>query len=408
MPAEPAVHPEIEQRHNKVRAFLEKQNLGALFAYSPPMEHKWGQTGHVSYLSGWANHDRIVDSAVVIPSQGRPSLLVAGLPYMLEQIADVSPLTDLRLVRAVDPQAVAVAPGQGVSGQAAIHDFASETLAILRENGSDGKDVGVVGVENMAMPFYEGLSRGLAGKFKRVADIVAKLRSVKSPFEIARMKRAAHLSDLGFQTMLRMARPGMRGLEVVAEMERVVRREGADHAKYWMASGPPSDWSATRLDIKPHERVLQGGDLMASCSYVVYKGYWCHGHRTGTLQARCPELEALCTIAREAQEAGLEKLKPGEPVGEIARAISRRAAKQGFELLGGRIGHGMGTDYSELPNLAESNESLLESGMTAVIHATFALPGSGKMFVPLGDVCHVTPDGPDFLMEFPRTPFVAG
>ena len=36
------------------------------------------------------------------------------------------------------------------------------------------------------------------------------------------------------------------------------------------------------------------------------------------------------------------------------------------------------------------------------------LPQSGKIFVPLGDVCHVTADGVEKLMEFPRTPFVAG
>ena len=88
----------LELRHAKIRAFLKEHDLGALFAYSPPAEHKWGQTGHVSYLTGWANHDRIVDSAVVIPVEGPSALLVAGLPFMLEQVADVSPVEDVRLV----------------------------------------------------------------------------------------------------------------------------------------------------------------------------------------------------------------------------------------------------------------------------------------------------------------------
>ena len=45
---------------------------------------------------------------------------------------------------------------------------------------------------------------------------------------------------------------------------------------------------------------------------------------------------------------------------------------------------------------------------TAVMHAVFGLPGTGKMFVPLGDVFHLAEDGPELLMGFPRTPFVAG
>ena len=77
--------------------------------------------------------------------------------------------------------------------------------------------------------------------------------------------------------------------------------------------------------------------------------------------------------------------------------------------MGGRIGHGIGMDYSEQPApLTEANQELLEEGMTCVIHAAYTLPGSGKMFVPLGDVCHVTGNGPEFLMDFTRELFLAG
>ena len=46
--------------------------------------------------------------------------------------------------------------------------------------------------------------------------------------------------------------------------------------------------------------------------------------------------------------------------------------------------------------------------MTCVIHAAYTLPGSGKMFVPLGDVCQVTESDPEFLMSFTRNLFLAG
>jgi len=408
MPSDRTSAEVLEARYAKTRAFLENENLGALLVYSPPAEHKWGQTGHVSYLTGWANHDRIVDSAVVVPVDGPPALLFAGLPYMRDQIADVSPLEDVRLVRAVDPNAVAVAPLGGAPAGTWVRDFAAETLAILQEREIFDRDIGVVGLENMPLPFYEALTKELGKSLRRVDDIVAEMRSVKSPAEIEVMRHAAHLGDLGFETMLEVTRPGMQGIEIIAEMERVVRREGADHAKYWMASGPPTTWHDTRLDIKPHERVLGEGDLMAVCSYVVYKGYWSHGQRTGTLGIPSESLEEMYTIARDAQDAGIAAMMPGVPAGRIARAVREKAAESGWELQGGRVGHGIGLDYSERPVPAESNESLLQPGNTIIIHSAFSLPGSGKLFVPLGDQCHLTPDGPELLMEFPRTLFVAG
>ena len=145
----------------------------------------------------------------------------------------------------------------------------------------------------------------------RTDDIVAELRAVKSPAELALMKHSAHLGDLGFEAMMDVAKPGARGIEIVAEMERAARREGADHAKYWMASGPPTTWEDTRLDIKPHERVLEEGDLMAVCSYIVYRGYWSHGQRTGTMSRPSDYLERTYRIAVDAQDAGIAAMRPG-------------------------------------------------------------------------------------------------
>jgi len=396
---------EFEGRHENVRAFLRDNDLGALFAYSPPIEHKWAQTGHVSYLSGWANHDRIIESAVVIPAEGPPVLLFAGMPHMFPHIAEVSAIEDARIVKAVDPNAVALAEaGKGAGPR----DFAGETLAILDENGLSGKGVGVVGLSSMPAPFYEGLSAVLGKQLKVVDDVVADLRAIKSPAEVDAMKGAARLSDLGFDTMLEVARPGMTGVEIVAETERAVRREGADHAKYWMASGPPDDWAESRLDLKPHYRVLGKGDMMAACSYVTYKGYWSHGQRAGSLAEPSPEHEKIFNVALAAQDAALAMMKPGNTVRQAVEAARAAGKEHAFTLQGGRIGHGMGMDYGERPLLAASNEEPLQEGMTFGMHCSWLLPESGVMFVPLGDVCVVRADGPEFLMKFPRPLFVAG
>ncbi len=394
---------EFNLRYDRIREFLNKNDLGALLAFSPAMEHKWLQTGHVSYLSGWANHDRLGNSVVVVPANGKVVLLFEGLSYMIEQAAEVSPIEDIRTVSSVDPNAVSVhVEGGGIGG------FAGETLEILGENGLAGKPVGVVGIEAMPIRCYEAIRNGLGNQFREIDDIVAELRSIKTADEIEALRQAAHLSDLGFETMLEMARPGMRGIELVAEMERVARRLGADHAKYWMASGPPPDWNDVRLDIKPHDRVLQDGDLMGACSYIVYKGYWCHGHRAGALGRMPTETKPLFDLTRRAQDRGLAKVKPGTTIGEVVEAIGQTASEGGLPMMD-RAGHGIGMDYSEQPvPVNKSNKIRLVAGMTMVIHSIFELPGTGNMFVPYGDVIHVTDNGPELLMQFPNTAFIAG
>ena len=195
------------------------------------------------------------------------------------------PIKDVRLVKAVDPNAVAM-DTKTMGGARAPGTFAEEAVAIMRENEIFNERVGVVGVDNMPVPFYEHLHAELGDNLVRGDDIVAELRAVKTPEELELIRHAARLGDIGFQTMVDVARPGMRGIEIVAEMEHAVRKAGADHAKYWMGSGPDTKWEDTRLDIRPHLRVLQEGDFMNTCSYIVYKGYWSHGQRAGTLMRR--------------------------------------------------------------------------------------------------------------------------
>ena len=399
----------LDTRFEKIRAFLDDRGLGALFAYSPPHEHLWGQTGHVSYLSGWANRDRIVDSAVVVPVSGRPALLVAGDPYVFKLIGNVSPLEDVRLVQSAESHVFDLVQPGNVPPTNSHPSFAAETLAILEESGNSRKDVGVVGLNNMPVPFYEPLSKELGSRLRRVDDIVAELRSVKSPEEIELMKHAARLNDLGFETMLEVARPGVQGCEIVAEMERVIRSEGADHAKFWFGSGPPPDWSSVSGGLQPNMRVLEEGDLIDICSYVVYKGYWCHTNRVGSLIRPVEELADLHAIARASSDAGAAKMKPGVPVALIAKAMREKLAEYGIhQEEGARVGHGIGLDYGELPVPNGLNESLLQDGMTIAIHAGCPPPDPKGMGVTLSDVCQVTPEGPEFLTKFPREPFLAG
>ncbi len=89
---------QFEGRIERVRLFADERNLSTVVAYSSPKIHQWSQTGHVGYLTNWSNLDRIVDTAVVVPRKGEAVLLVAEVEYMLDQIAEVSWIGDMRLV----------------------------------------------------------------------------------------------------------------------------------------------------------------------------------------------------------------------------------------------------------------------------------------------------------------------
>ncbi len=143
------------------------------------------------------------------------------------------------------------------------------------------------------------------------------------------------------------------------------------------------------------------------CSYVVYQGYWAHCHRCGSLGKEATELKRNWEACFEAQSAAVEQMRPGVPVSDVVRAARLTAQKNGYSLQGGRIGHGIGADYSEAPFLSEANHTPLVQGNVAIVHTLFNVPGSETFFVAAGDLCCVTDDAPELLYEFTRRPFLA-
>lgn len=388
---------EFQLRVAKIKEFVISNDYGAALIYSDPWGHYWGQTGHIGYLSNWASRDRNVHSLIIVTPHGDPVLLFAGLSYMRKVLEAVSWIRDIRNVAPVDPRAAAVPHGQT--------DFGLETQRILDERGQGQAKIAVMGATQIPHGLWQVLTRSIAEeRFDLSTDIVAELRAIKSPAELALLRHSAALSDLGYEMLIKTVRPGLRGYEVVAEMERTVRCKGADFVKYWLISGPAEGWKDTWPIVSPHQRKLEKGDQIICGSYVAYKGYWAHGMRNGTIGSSSQH-DRYTPVAMAMHKAAIEAYRPGAAVSNVVKAAADAGGKHGFELNSPRIGHGIGMDYAEKPFLTDTNEDPLACGMVAVIHCQITLPETGEFIVPLGDMCLVTENGAELLYKFPMESF---
>jgi Xaa-Pro dipeptidase len=396
--AAPIPESQFRDRAQRVREFVVSQQLGALIVFSTSRSHMFYQTGHVGYIANLSNRDRVSDSVVVIPESGEPMLLVAGLPFMVEQVREASWIEDVRVVGTPDPNAPAL-PG-------AANTFGDQIVAFMNERGLAGRKAALAGTDAMPLPLYRHIETTVGAQtLVTTEDVVADLRNRKSPAEIVRMRRAAQLSDLGYEVLMQTAKPGMRGFEVVAHMEHAMRVEGADYANFWLASGPTDDWTVRMAEFRPNERILQMGDQITCCSYAVYDGYWAHAMRTGTLGGPSPQQERMLPACLEVHRAGLEAMKPGVSFADVVAVVQQKAEAGGLTLHSPRIGHGIGLDYGERPYFVAGSPELLQPGMTMMLHTQLTIPGEAAFYVPLGDLCLVTDDGIEILTEFPLEPF---
>jgi Xaa-Pro aminopeptidase len=208
--------------------------------------------------------------------------------------------------------------------------------------------------------------------------------------------------------MTDVLRDGLWGYELTAEMDRTAKRDGADLVYHCMHTAPGGDLSAGKLSIKAHDCQLRRGDYINVNAYVVYQGYWIQSDRAGTIGSELGGTAAAMLEANLAvQDEVLAAIRPGLAIGELVRLAAAAAGRFGYEIHGGRIGHGQGLDYAERPFLLAGSRETLEPNHVFVLHVCLGLPGTNILLNPIADLCAVTTNGVQVLNRFPRGVFRA-
>jgi len=397
----------FRRRVENVRQKMRDRELQALVVYAGPASTLYVTItpGNLRYLVGWA--DKFAPSLLVLPVAEEPALLVPG-PSTRHS------LQEIRHIWVADVQ---------VEYNAAAYGTAA--LRLLQDRAVSPGRVGLLGISEMPTLVYEGLAGDASPwVFEDADDLVFQERIIKEPEEIDLHRAAANISDaMLYEVMLGARAPGKWAWQLMADVEYRGRSLGAELSSCWLSTGPEPDYA--RADLWEHQRQLQDDDRINAGTYVVYEGYWAHGLRMAIKGKATPELTHYVEAVREAQDAGIEALKPGRSLAEVYGAMHAvieehcpiTAEEDTFRF---RPGHGLGLDYAEPPItrafpqashwsiLAKEGERkeaplTVQPGMVLELHPNFTVPGLGMMC--MGDVALVTPSGVELLTKIPRQLF---
>jgi Xaa-Pro dipeptidase len=236
------------------------------------------------------------------------------------------------------------------------------------------------------------------------SDLVSELRLVKSPAELAYMRRAAQIMDQAFTAAFAAARPGARECDVNAAVLHTLSSLGADYPAVAppIASGPRT---ITQTHGAATERVMQNGDPLTVEIGAPYKRYHAVAVHSAHLGEPAAELRALYNGLRDGIEAGLEIIRPGLPAARVATTIVDRLESEGLSRRGRHVGYGIGIGYPPtwLDNLRikVTDPHVLAPGMTFFLFAG-ALTKRGDQCLYLGEPVAVSPEGYERLSSLPR------
>ena len=246
-----------------------------------------------------------------------------------------------------------------------------------------------------------GLASGLRRKFlvPLQEPLVETLRLVKDPDELVIMREAALLGCRLFDHILEFLRPGLREIDVAAELEHQARVLGAEGMSFEtiVASGPRSAMPHGRATTA---RLPRRGFLTLDFG-VILKGYCSDMTRTVHFGTPKPKERSAYEAVLEAQQAGVAAVGWGVRCGDVDEAARRVLRQAGLaEAFSHSTGHGVGLEIHEPPRVGTGQTTPLRPGIVVTIE-----PGvyfEGEFGIRIEDMVAVTRTGAEVLTPAPK------
>jgi Xaa-Pro aminopeptidase len=373
---------EFQSRLARTRERLSERGVAGMLVHTPE---------NMYYLSGYHTPGYYAYQTMLVPtSPAKPPVLVVR---RLEE-------SNVREFSWIDTRRV----------YTDIEDPIELTAKVVKESGLEHATVAVEkSAWFLTVANLEALARLLPKvTFVDGSGVVEQGRVIKSPAEIAYIRKAARAAEAAMRAGLDTTASGRTEDEVAAEIYRAAILAGCEYTSLpqFIASGYRSSithatWAGRRIEP---------GDVVYYEVVGTVQRYSASLYRGATIGPPNDKIKRMSGATIAGLERVLETMKPGVPCGDVAEAWADAIVKGGFDRPHKRAGYSIGIsfppDWGEgyILSLKYGEKRMLEPGM--VFHVPSSIRDEGVALVGNSETILVTDRGSEALTHFPRQHFV--
>ena len=198
---------------------------------------------------------------------------------------------------------------------------------------------------------------------------------LKNSAQITAMKDAGRITGEALLVARDMVRPGVSTFEIDQAIRRYIEKCGAVPAFLGYGGFPGSACISINDEvihgIPSKKRILKEGDIVKIDTGAIYKGYVGDSARTIPVGEVSVEAKKLIEVTRNSFWKGIEALQIGNRLGDVGHAIDSLVVENGFSTVRRYVGHGIGTNLHESPDVPNfgtpGRGTRLCAGMTLAI-----------------------------------------
>ncbi|MEG1501707.1 MAG: M24 family metallopeptidase, partial [Clostridiales bacterium] len=230
-------------------------------------------------------------------------------------------------------------------------------------------------------------------------NLIEYIRSFKDEDELACLAQAAAIADKAFALLLPEIKPNISEKQLAAKLIYYIYSCGGEELSFpsIIASGT----NGAFCHVMPSDKLIADGDLITFDFGAVYRGYHSDMTRTLAVGKVNQKQKEIYSLVLEAQMAALDGLKAGLTGSQGDKLARDIIAAQGYgDNFGHSLGHGVGLEIHEYPNLAPSNNQKLAVNQVVTVEPGIYIPSWGG--IRIEDTVIIKENGVEIINEFPK------
>lgn len=238
-----------------------------------------------------------------------------------------------------------------------------------------------------------------SASFVSKRSVIESIAAVKEETEIDTIRQAAAITDKVFGKVLLALKPGVKELDIAAEISYWHQRFGADGDAFdsIVASGTRGALPHGRATDK---RILSG-EFVTLDFGCTYKGYNSDLTRTVAMGKPTERGRKIYQTVLDAQRKAIESTRAGIPARNLDRVARNHIGSKGFgRYFTHSLGHGLGIEIHEPLRLSAKSKDITRAGNVFTIEPGIYIKGFGG--VRIEDDVVVRNSGCDVLTKSPK------
>ena len=292
---------------------------------------------------------------------------IAVIPTIGAALMQTTWIEDIRTWRAPD------AEDDGVS-------LLAETLCEVAPGGTRiGLPSGQGTYLRMPLDDWARMQRMLADRvICSDIKIIERLRVVKSPLEIEKVKESCAVANAAFDQVPTFASAGKSLQSVFRHFQMSCLENGADWVPY--VAGGAGQGGYTDVISPATPRPLTRGDVLMLDTGLVRDGYFCDFDRNFSVGPPNGQVASAHARLIEATRKAFDLARPGATAQDLFRVMDEVVTGGAGGSDAGRLGHGVGMQLTEPPSLTAEDTTQLMPGMVLTLEPGIGL-GDGRIMV---------------------------